>query len=114
MVVILNFLTSTVSGDLCDGESATFTCTGRNTVYNWFIFGLNGEGDIMEAPAKSLVSRPSGRFSTTDEAGGIPESNLMISGFTTADNGAVIYCNDVNSPTVFSTTNITVGVGELK
>ena len=30
-----------------------------------------------------------------DEAGGIPESNLMISDFTTADNGAVIFCSDV-------------------
>ena len=67
----------------------------------------------MEAQARSLVSRSSGRFSTTDEAGGIPQSNLMISDFTTADNGAVINCNDVNDPTVFSSTNITIEVGEL-
>ena len=68
----------------------------------------------MDATARGLQSRPSGRFSTTDAAGGIPESNLMISGFTTPDNGTVIYCNDANSPTVFSNTNITIGVGELK
>ena len=35
----------------------------------------------------------------------------MISGFTTADNGAVIYCNDAVNPTVFSNNNITIGVG---
>ena len=68
----------------------------------------------MDAPARSLVSRPPGRFSTSDADGGIPESNLMISDFTTADNGTVIYCKDALNPTMFSTANITIGVGELK
>ena len=109
------FLLKVSAPNLCDGESATFTCTtsGSNTLYHWFIFGLSGEGGIIDSPARSLISRSSGRFSTTDEAGVIPESNLMISGFTTADNGTVIYCNDAGNPTVFSSTNITIGVGEL-
>ena len=74
---------------------------------------FGGDVDIMDSPARALQSQSSGRFSTTDAAGGIAQSNLMISGFTTADNGAVIYCNDAGNPTVFSTTNITIGVGEL-
>ena len=68
----------------------------------------------MDVTARGLQSRPSGRLSTTDEVGGIPQSNLMISDFTTADNGAVIYCNDALNPTVFSSTIITIGVGESK
>ena len=89
------------------------TTTGSNTVFNWFIFGLNGEGDIRETTARVLSDPPSGRFSTTDTLGGIPESNVVISNFTTADNGAVIYCADALNPTLFSSTNITVGVGKL-
>ena len=98
-----------------DREAMFFSAIPTERVLPYsMIFGLNGEGDVMDATARSLQSRPLERLFTTDAAGGTPQSNLMISGFTTADNGTVIYCNDANSPTVFSNTNIAVGVSELK
>ena len=80
---------------------------GPATLHLWYISGLSNEEPINDATSRSIATRQSMRFSTTDGRGPSDHSNITISNFTGADNGAVVNCTDYRS----SSQSIVINVG---
>ena len=89
----------------CDSQQ-TFTCcvTGQTAV--WTISGLDGMNNISNQSGQDVAGFH--RITTTDRVV-THSSTIAISGFTTADSGAMVECIDSSTNKVNGMANILVG-----
>ena len=73
----------------------------------WIIDRLSGISATGTTGLSAANNNP--RINTTDTSGAPPSSTIIISGFTTADDGGIIQCIALNDNSVQGMANISVG-----
>ena len=88
------------------GSQQTFTCSVTGTAAGWTITGLSGITAV--GTSGQLAANSNARIINTD-TGDPLTSTITITGFTTADNGGRVQCNELISGAVQGMTTISVG-----
>ena len=99
-------LTPDVKVPLDCGSQQTFTCNVTGVAAVWTISGLSG---ISVTRDTGMVVANHPRITTTDTSGVTPSSIIIITGFTTSDNGGTIQCINQANDSVQGMANISVG-----
>ena len=92
------------------GSAQNFTCKAPGVSIGWNIAGLswiNIPGPFLARPVALNISRI-----TSTDSGGILQvgvSNIIISGFSTSDNGGIIQCVNMNNNSTIGMATISVG-----
>ena len=73
------------------GSQQTFACRVTGVVL-WTVTGLSGINAIEISSMKAASNNS--RIATTDPSDSVQESTIIISGFTTADDGGTVQCLD--------------------
>ena len=89
------------------GSQQTFTCNVTGQAALWTIKRLNGI--IVTRDSGQIAANISARINTTDTSGLTQSSTITITGFTTADNGGTIQCNNLEDGSVQGMAGISVG-----